>query len=109
MKSIFSLIAATAIAITHAHAEDVGTSRGTTKIAPDSNMTHGEIEKIDATNGMLIIKHGPLRNLGMSDMTMGFNVVDPAMLKKFRTGDKVDFVAEMVNGIVTVTRIEQAK
>lgn len=31
------------------------------------------------------------------------------MLKNLETGNKVDFVAEMVNGVVTVIRIERTK
>jgi Cu(I)/Ag(I) efflux system periplasmic protein CusF len=42
-------------------------------------------------------------------MTMVFGVKDKAMLKKVKLGDQVNFVAEMVNGLPTVTKIEQAK
>jgi Cu/Ag efflux protein CusF len=61
--------------------------------AKDS-MSHGEIKKVDAANGKLTIKHGPLENLGMEAMTMVFKVKDPAMLSQVKVGDKIDFVAE---------------
>ena len=42
-------------------------------------------------------------------MTMVFRMKDAATLDQFKTGDKVAFVAEKVNGALTVTRIEAAK
>jgi len=42
-------------------------------------------------------------------MTMVFRVSDPAMLDQVKTGDKVRFTADKVNGQFTVTRIEPAK
>ena len=42
-------------------------------------------------------------------MTMVFRVKDAAMLDQVTVGDKVDFVAEKVNGAFTVTRLEGGK
>lgn len=110
MKFTLALIAAVAISITNAHAQGMSMPNTANKTMPGAaEMTHGEIKKVDSTNRMLVIKHGPLKNLGMPGMTMGFNVADPAMLKKFRSGDKVDFVAEMMDGTATITRIEPIK
>jgi len=69
----------------------------------------GLIRKVDKSTKKLTIKHGPLPNLGMGAMTMVYKVKDPAMLEQVKAGDKVDFVAESVNGVLTVTRIEGAK
>ncbi|CAJ0774043.1 hypothetical protein LMG18090_00273 [Ralstonia mannitolilytica] len=69
-------------------------------------MSEGEIKKVDAAAGKLTIKHGPLVNLGMEPMTMVFRVQDPAMLSKVRPGSKVRFVAEKINGVLTVTALE---
>jgi Cu(I)/Ag(I) efflux system protein CusF len=44
-----------------------------------------------------------------SGMTMVFRVLDPAMLKQVKVGDKVHFEADRVNGQITVTRIQKAK
>jgi len=44
-----------------------------------------------------------------SGMTMVFRVLDPAMLKQVKVGDKVQFEADRVNGQITVTRIQKAK
>jgi Cu/Ag efflux protein CusF len=111
MKTAFPLIAALAILpAAFAQAETMKMPAGDMKAMPASTeMTSGEIKKIDPATGMLTIKHGPLKNLGMPGMTMAFGVKDPAMLKQVKVGDKVNFVADMVNGAPTVTKIEQAK
>lgn len=70
-------------------------------------MSHGEIRKVDTAAGKLTIKHGPLENLGMDGMTMAFKVKDPAMLSQVKTGDKIDFVAEDVNGALTVVELKK--
>ncbi|MGS0626168.1 copper-binding protein, partial [Ralstonia sp. VS2407] len=44
--------------------------------------------------------------LGMEPMTMVFRVQDPAMLTKVHVGSKVRFVAEKVNGALTVTALD---
>ncbi len=71
------------------------------------SMSHGEIRKVDLTAGKLTIKHGPLENLGMEAMTMVFKVKDPAMLSQVKVGDKIDFVAEEVNGALTVVKLQK--
>ncbi|KWO55556.1 copper-binding protein [Burkholderia territorii] len=70
-------------------------------------MSHGEIRKIDTGTGKLTIKHGPLDNLGMDAMTMAFKVKDPAMLSQVKVGDKIDFVAQDVNGTLTVVELKK--
>lgn len=74
--------------------------------APDA-MSHGQIKKIDSAAGKLTIKHGPLKNLGMDGMTMVFKVKDPAMLSQVAVGDTIDFVAEDVNGSLTVVKLHK--
>ncbi|HDR9085024.1 TPA: copper-binding protein [Burkholderia vietnamiensis] len=71
------------------------------------SMSHGEIRKVDLAAGKLTIKHGPLENLGMEAMTMVFKVKDPAMLSQVKVGDKIDFVAEEVNGALTVVKLQK--
>jgi Cu(I)/Ag(I) efflux system protein CusF len=71
-------------------------------------MSEGEIRKVDREAGKLTIRHGELKNLGMPAMTMVFRAQDPAMLERVKVGDKVKFVAENVNGTLTVVRLEPA-
>jgi Cu(I)/Ag(I) efflux system protein CusF len=72
-------------------------------------VTEGEIKKVDAEAGKLTIKHGPIANLDMMPMTMVFRVQRPDMLASVKAGDKVHFVAERINGVLTVTAMEAAK
>lgn len=68
---------------------------------------NGEVTKIDAAQGKLTLKHGPIKNLDMDSMTMVFRVADPAMLNTVKPGDQVIFEAERVNGQITVTKIRK--
>ena len=68
-----------------------------------ADMSEGEVRKVDSTVGKLTLRHGPLANLDMPAMTMVFRVKDPAWLVQLKVGDKVRFVAERVDGNLTVT------
>ena len=73
-------------------------------------MVNGQVTKIDETAGKITLKHGPIRKLDMSEgMTMVFRVQDPAMLKQVKVGERVRFLADRINGQITVTKIEKAK
>lgn len=74
-----------------------------------ASMSDGEIKKVDKSAGKITIKHGPIENLGMPNMTMVFRAKDPAMLEQVKAGDKVKFAAAKVSGVYTVTQIEPAK
>ena len=77
--------------------------------ASDSAMADGEVKKVDKDAGKLTIKHGPLTNLDMPAMTMVFRVKDPSMLDQVKEGDKIRFVADRVNGAITVVELKPAK
>lgn len=81
-------------------------ARSTDSGAPKSS---GEVRKVDKDSGKVTIKHGPIENLGMPAMTMVFRVKDPAMLDQMKAGDKINFVAEKINGAITVIQVEAAK
>ena len=84
------------------------TVQGTSAAASTSEMSDGEIRKIDKDSKKLTIKHGPLKNLDMPGMTMVFSVKDEAVLDQVQSGEKVRFLAEKVDGKITVTKIEAA-
>lgn len=71
-------------------------------------MATGEVKKVDTEQGKVTIKHGPLANLDMPAMTMVFRVADPSMLTSIKAGDNIKFVADKVNGAITVVRLEKA-
>ena len=77
--------------------------------ATASDMTEGEVRKVDATAGKVTLKHAEIKNLDMPGMTMVFQVKDPAVLATLKAGDKVRFRAEKAGGALVVTDIRPAK
>lgn len=67
----------------------------------------GIVVAVDRAASTLTISHGPLRNLGMPPMTMGFRVEDPALLGTLNAGDKVRFHANVRNGELVAAGIER--
>ena len=74
-----------------------------------AELTDGEVRKVDKDNKKLTIKHGPLTDLDMPGMTMVFGVKEDALLDKVKTGEKVRFQAEKIDGKFVVTAIEPAQ
>jgi Cu(I)/Ag(I) efflux system protein CusF len=74
-----------------------------------AQMVDGEVTKVDEAAGKITIKHGPLKKFDMDAMTMVFRASDPAMLKQLKTGDKIRFEADKVNGQFTVMKVEKKK
>jgi Cu(I)/Ag(I) efflux system periplasmic protein CusF len=77
--------------------------------AAKSELSEGEVRKVDKQGKKVTLKHGPIKNLDMPAMTMAFQVADPAMLDKVKVGDKVRFVAASPGGKLTVTEIQPAQ
>jgi Cu(I)/Ag(I) efflux system periplasmic protein CusF len=71
-------------------------------------MIDGEVRKVDKDASKVTIKHGPITNLDMPAMTMVFRVSDPALLDQLKSGDKIRFLAERVQGAYTVMKVEPA-
>ncbi|WP_296035871.1 copper-binding protein [uncultured Agrobacterium sp.] len=68
--------------------------------------TNGTVKKLDAKAKKVTLIHEELKDLEMPAMTMVFQVGDDALLAKLKEGAKVQFVAERVNGKLTVTQIK---
>ncbi|HHQ4710583.1 copper-binding protein [Aeromonas veronii] len=83
----------------------MGTMEGMSEMG-DMMMTKGIITRIDTANGKVGIKHEAIDNLKMPAMTMGFRVMDPALLKDLKVGDAVRFHAENSGGKLTITQIQ---
>ena len=73
---------------------------------PANLLSSGEVTKVDRNGSKLTVKHGPLHNLDMPGMTMAFRVREQAMLDSLKAGDKIEFLAENVNGTLTIVRIQ---
>ena len=69
----------------------------------------GTVKKIDEAQGKLTIDHGPIKKLDMDAMSMVFRAGDPAMLKGLKSGDRIKFDADRVNGQITVTKLQKTK
>lgn len=107
-----AMIAAVAVAATSvvaiAEGADSSVAHALTPLsANDPAVSTGEVRKVDRESGTLTLRHGPLRNLGMSGMTMVFRVADRAWLTTLKEGDQVRFVADNVGGQLTVVRLER--
>lgn len=72
-------------------------------------LTEGLVKKVDKAQGKLTLQHGPLKNLGMPGMTMVFRVQDANWLDRVKPGDTIRFLADRVNGVFTVTKLEVVK
>lgn len=69
-------------------------------------MSDGVVRKIDAANGKITLRHGPIVNIDMPPMTMVFRAQPQTLLNAVKVGDTVKFHAESVNGALVVTAIE---
>ena len=77
-------------------------------ITSETELTAGEVRKIDAGLGKLTIEHEAISNLDMPGMTMVFRAAKPGMLDGLKLGDRIRFRAESISGALTLTRIEMA-
>ncbi|NBW49917.1 MAG: copper-binding protein [Betaproteobacteria bacterium] len=74
-----------------------------------SQMTDGEIRKVDKDAGKVTIKHGEIKNLEMPGMTMVFTAKEKSLLDKVQPGDKVKFAVINDGGKMVVTDIQTVK
>ncbi len=74
-------------------------------IASAATFTKATVKKIDAKAGKVTLIHEELVDLEMPAMTMVFVLADPAMVEQLAVGDEIEFIAERVNGKLTVTEL----
>ena len=106
LLSLATLFPPLGLAAAHDHA---GHGAATKNAPQKSALVDGLVRKVDKASARLTIAHGPLESLGMPAMTMAFSVKDPAMLRQVKVGDRIRFVADVDNGVLTVVRIEPVK
>ncbi len=73
--------------------------------ASAATFTKATVKKIDAKAGKVTLIHEELVDLEMPAMTMVFVLADPAMAQQLSVGDEIEFIAERVNGKLTVTTL----
>ena len=71
-----------------------------------AEFTKGTVKKIDVKAKKVTLIHEELKALEMPAMTMVFRVKDDAILEKLTEGANIEFVAERVEGKLTVTAIK---
>lgn len=75
--------------------------------AAATELADGEVRRVDATKGTVLLKHGEIKNLNMGGMTMSFKLKDPQFAAGLKPGDKVKFAAEQQGDELIVTRIHK--
>ena len=108
MKILSRAVFATVLSLSSLGASALAEAQQVSSNLAPSSMSEGEIRKIDKEGGKLTIRHEELKNLGMPAMTMVFRAKHPQILEQLKQGDKVRFVAEKVDGALTVTVIEKS-
>lgn len=72
--------------------------------------TEGEVRRIDKSTGKITLRHGPIAGeLDMPAMSMVFQVKDPALLDRLKTGDKGRFVVSKDDGGYWILSAEPEK
>ncbi|CAN7383081.1 copper-binding protein [Pararhizobium sp. LjRoot235] len=71
-----------------------------------AEFTKGTVKKVDAKAKKVTLIHEELKSLEMPAMTMVFRVKDDALLEKLKEGASIEFVAERVEGKLTVTEVK---
>ena len=75
--------------------------------AASAEWAEAEVRRIDAANGRVTLRHGPIRSLDMPPMTMVFQARDPSQVSGLKSGDKVRFQAVSEGGKYMLTQIEK--
>lgn len=111
MKSRLALATCTLVALSavvppvlaqHQHGTAATAAQGATP-----EMADGEVRRIDAAKGTILLKHGEIKSINMGAMTMGFKLKDPALAAGLKVGDRIRFAAEQKDGELIVTRIQK--
>ena len=70
----------------------------------------GEVKKVDTAAGKVTLTHGAIKKFDMEDgMTMVYRVQDPSMLNGLKSGDRISFDTDKINGKFTITKMEKTK
>ena len=112
MKYAFVTAALTGLVLSlpvTAQTETTGNTHHVAQVKAATPLTEGEVRKVDKDAAKITLRHGPILNLEMPEMTMVFRVQDPMMLDQMKPGDKVRFAADKLGGALTITQIEPAK
>jgi Cu/Ag efflux protein CusF len=74
--------------------------------ALSAEFTKGKVKKLDEKAKKVTIIHEELKGLEMPAMTMVFRIGDGVDAAKLKEGADIEFVADRVNGKITVTEVK---
>lgn len=86
-----------------------GNHTATTMQSSEGGFVDGIVKKVDKAGGKVTISHGPLTNLNMPAMTMVFRVKDVAWIERMKPDGRIRFVADYINGTLTIVRLDGAQ
>ncbi len=68
-----------------------------------SHQATGVVKRVDAARGVVLVKHDPVKSLGLPGMTMDFSVRDKKLLQGLKPEQKVsfEFVEEKSRYVIT--------
>ena len=69
--------------------------------------TEGVVRHVDRSGGYIVVRHGPIENLGIPPMTMIFRVNDPRLIESLDPGTEVRFAADRLDGKFTIVHLER--
>jgi Cu/Ag efflux protein CusF len=70
-----------------------------------AEFTKGVVKKVDLKAKKVTVSHEELKSLEMPAMTMVFRTATDEMLASLKDGQTIEFVADRVNGKLTITEI----
>jgi Cu(I)/Ag(I) efflux system protein CusF len=70
-----------------------------------ATLSDAVVTALDPATGMITLRHGELKNVGMPAMTMAYKASDPAMLHQVTAGQNVKVRVENVDGTPTIVRL----
>lgn len=68
--------------------------------------TKGVVKSVDTDAGKITVIHEELKNLEMPAMTMVFVAGDETILARMQDGQEIEFVADRVNGKLTIIELK---
>ena len=71
-----------------------------------AEFTKGIVKKVDLKAKKVTVSHEELKSLEMPAMTMVFRTATDEMLASLKDGQAIEFVADRVNGKLTITEIK---
>jgi len=79
----------------------------TAVVAVAEEFIKGTVKKVDAEKSKVTIIHEEIPSLDMPAMTMVFKTASEEMAQSLNAGDEIEFLAERVEGKLTVTEIKE--